>query len=80
MLSRTIGHSQRARSIRAISLALRGDKAHIHSNHVVAGGKSTTQSTPLISLAKEWRQKTVIELKAELKRRGLLTTGKKEEA
>jgi SAP domain len=58
-----------------------GQIAHIYSTpSIAAAAKSTVQQPAMIPLAKEWRKKTVVELKAELRRRGLSTTGKKEKA
>lgn len=81
MLSRTLRHSRSPPSRAALSLGpQRGQIAHIHSTPFVAAAKSAAQPPPGSPIAKKgWREKTVVELKAELKRRGLPITGKKEE-
>jgi hypothetical protein len=48
--------------------------AHLHQS--AAAAKTAAQGSPL---TKQWREKTVVELKAELKRRGLPTSGRKDE-
>lgn len=82
MLSRTLRHSRSAPSLRALSPGPQGQIAHIHSTSSVnAAAKSAAQAQGSAggALAKGWREKTVVELKAELKRRGLPTSGRKEE-
>ena len=81
MLSRTRGHFRLARSLRALSLGQQqGQIARLHSTPFVSAAKAVGQTPAGSSLAKGWREKTVVELKAELKRRGLPISGKKEEA
>lgn len=78
MLSRTLRHSRSAPSLRALSPGPQ-QAAQFHSSPAISAAKSAAQ-TPLGSpIAKGWREKTVVELKAELKRRGLPTSGRKEE-
>jgi SAP domain len=78
MLSRTFRRSRVAPSLRALS-GPQGQMAYIHSTPSVAAAKSALHGPLGSPLAKRWREKTVVELKAELKRRGLQTTGRKEE-
>lgn len=78
MLSRTLRHSRSAPSLRALSPGPQGQIAHIHSSPSVAAAKNAA-SAITSPLAQGWREKTVVELKAELKRRGLPTSGRKEE-
>jgi len=80
MLSRTLRHSRLAPSLRALSPApQQGQIAYLHSNHSASAAKAVAQSPAESSLPRGWRELTVVELKAELKRRGLRRTGKKEE-
>jgi hypothetical protein len=79
MLSRTLRHSRSAPSLRALSPAPQGQIAHIHSSPSVAAPKSAASAPVGSPLAKGWRGKTVVELKGELKKRGLPTSGRKEE-
>ena len=78
MLSRTLRHSRSAPSLRGISPGPQ-QVSHIHSAPSIAAAKSAAQAPVGSPLAKGWREKTVVELKAELKRRGLPTSGRKEE-
>jgi hypothetical protein len=78
MLSRTLRHSRSAPSLRALSPGPQ-QAAHIHSTPSIAAAKSAAQAPVGSPLANGWREKTVVELKAELKRRGLPTSGRKEE-
>jgi len=55
-----------------------GQIANLHSTPVAAA-KSAAKSAIGTPLAAGWREKTVVELKAELKKRGLPTSGKKED-
>jgi len=79
MLTRTLRHSRSAPTLRALSPGppSAGQIAHIHSTPVAAA--KAAQSTAGGPLAAGWRERTVVELKAELKRRGLPTSGRKEE-
>jgi SAP domain len=80
MLSRTLRHSRSAPSLRALSPGPgQGQIAHIHSNPSATAAVKSAKPPVGSPLAKGWREKTVVELKAELKRRGLPTTGRKEE-
>jgi hypothetical protein len=80
MLTRTLRHSRSAPSLRALSPAPPsiGQISHLHSTPVKGAGKlaSSAVSTPL---AAGLREKTVVELRAELKKRGMPTTGRKED-
>lgn len=80
MLTRTLRHSRSAPTLRALSPGppSQGQIAHIHSTPVSAAAKSAANSVGN-SLAAGWREKTVVELRAELKRRGLPTSGRKDE-
>jgi len=80
MLSRTLRHSRLAPSLRApLPAPQQGQIAHLHSNPSAPTAKAVAQSPAGSSLTRGWREKTVVELKVELKRRGLRCTGKKEE-
>jgi hypothetical protein len=80
MLSRTLRHSRLLPSPRLQSLGhQQGWIACLHSAPSVSAAKAVDQAPSGTSLANGWREKTVVELKAELKRRGLSVTGKKEE-
>src|ERR1700733_8910594 len=79
MLSRTLRHSRSAPSLRALSPAPQGQIAHIHASPATRAVKSTSSTSVGSPLAKTWREKTVVELKAELKKRGLPTSGRKED-
>ena len=80
MLSLTWRHSRPGASPHALSRLLQlRQVAHIHSNPSIAASKSTAKASVESPLAKGWREKTVVELKVELKQRGLPITGKKEE-
>jgi hypothetical protein len=79
MLSRTLKHSRSAPSLRALSPGPQRQIAHIHNTPSVNAAKNPARAPAGGVLAKGWREKTVVELKAELKRRGLPTSGRKEE-
>lgn len=80
MLSRTLRHSPLVPSLRLRSLGQQqGWIARLHSTPSVSAAKAVDQTPAGSSLANGWRERTVVELKAELKRRGLPVTGKKEE-
>ena len=69
-----------AQSLRAPSLRQQqGQIARLHPTHSVSAANDIGQTPAGSPLANGWREKTVVELKVELKRRGLPVTGKKEE-
>lgn len=68
-----------APSLRTSSLGQQGQIGRLHSTPSVFAAKAVGQTPAGSPLANGWREKTVVELKAELKRRGLPVTGKKEE-
>lgn len=80
MLPRTLRHSRSAPALRgAISPAQHPSQAHLHtSSSALKSAAPAPPGTPT-SPTKSWRERTVVELRAELKRRGLPTTGKKDD-
>ena len=78
MLSRILRRSRLAPSPQAPSPHQRQIR-HLHSTPSVCAAKDVCQTPTGSLLSKGWREKTVVELKVELKRRGLPITGKKEE-
>ena len=78
MLSRTLRHSRSAPSLRALSPGSQ-QAAQYRSTPAISAAKSAGQAPLGSPITKGWREKTVVELKAELKRRGLPTSGRKEE-
>jgi hypothetical protein len=78
MLSRTLRHSRSAPSLRALSPGPQ-QAAHIHSTPSLSAANPAGQASTGSNLRQGWWEKTVVELKAELRRRGLPTSGRKEE-
>ena len=78
MLQRTLGPPRLSLSLRAFARTKQGQLVCIHSSSLAATD-SSAESPAYSPLARGWREKRVLELKAELKRRGLPTTGKKDE-
>src|SRR5271155_5601016 len=79
MLPRTLRHSRSAPTLRgALSPPhTHPSQAHLHTSSPLKSATPGAPGTP--TATKSWREKTVVELRAELKRRGLSTTGRKED-